>query len=122
MNGGSSVQERYQVMRDDGAQVVQRSPVLADVEACRRRTLLITLQEALAVRGVRSLLVGRHVLALRATAPFEPSGPADPELHVLSGSCREVVTTDGLVYQLDSGRALPADDPAAVAERLTIAR
>lgn len=109
-------------MREDTVPVIQQSAVLADVEACRRRALLITLQEALAVHGVRSLLVGRHILALRASAPFEPSGPADPELHVHGASSCDVITTDGLSYRLSSGPAVPADDPAAAAEHLSISR
>lgn len=102
-------------MADDGVQFVTCSAVLADVEACRRRSALTVLKGALAARGVRSLLVGRHVLTLRAAAPFEPSGPTNPELHVLCASGREVITTDGSVYLLGPGEELSADDPAAAA-------
>jgi len=109
-------------MRDDGAQVLQRSAVLADREDCHRRTLLIMLQDALAALGVQSVVVGRRVLALRANEPWGPSRPTDPELHLLSVAIREVITTDGVVYRLSSGHALPADDPAGAAERLAIPR
>jgi hypothetical protein len=109
-------------MRDDGARVLQRSAVLADREDCHRRTLLIMLQDALAALGVQSVLVGRRVLALHATEPWGPSGPTDPELHLLSAASREIITTDGAVYRLASGHALPADDPTAAAERLAIPR
>ena len=122
MNDGSFAPEGGQPMRDDVARILPTPTVLADAEAWRRRVLLITLKDALAARGVPSLLVGRHVLALRATAPFEPSGPANPELHVLSAATREVITTDGAVYRLNTGGALPADDPAGAAERLAILR
>ncbi|SRR6266851_7418205 len=122
MNDGSFAPEGYQSMRDDLARILPAPAVLADAEACRRRDLLIMLKVALADRGVRSLLIGRHVLALRAAAPFEPSGPADPELHVLSAANREVITTDGAMYWLNTGGALAVDDPAAAAEQLAIPR
>jgi hypothetical protein len=104
-------------MHDEQAGRTSGSAVLADVEAYRRRSLLTRLQAGLAGHGVRSVLVGRHVLTLRAAAPFQPSGPSDPELHLLDTD-RQVVTTDGAAYHLSSGHAVPADDPAAAAARL----
>jgi hypothetical protein len=106
---------------DNGAAGQPRPPVLATRDASRRATLLADLQSALAALGVRSVLARHHRLVLRGgrTTPIgtrpEPSGPTDPELHILGPAATEIATTDGTAYHVASGTRYPADDPAAAA-------
>jgi hypothetical protein len=106
---------------DNGAAGQPRPPVLATRDASRRATLLADLQSALAAQGVRSVLARRHRLVLRGgrTTPIgarpEPSGPTDPQLHILGPGATDIATTDGTAYHVASGTRYPASDPAAAA-------
>jgi hypothetical protein len=106
---------------DNGTAGQPRPPVLATREASRRATLLADLQAALAAQGVRSVLARRHRLVLRGgrTTPIgarpEPSGPTDPQLHILGPDATEIATTDGTTYHVASGTRYPAGGPAAAA-------
>ena len=61
----------------------------------------------LAVHGLASVLAARHILVLRGAGPAQPSGPGDPELHILGGR-RQVITTDGRGYHFAGCRRHPA--------------
>lgn len=92
------------------------SPVLPGAEVARRMALLADLQEALAARGVRSVLARTWRLVLRYDAgPWEPSGPTDPQLRILAPDGADIATTDGRDYYFASGRQCPAGDPASAA-------
>jgi hypothetical protein len=105
-------------MHDTNAEAASRPTILDREEANRRKAALARLQDELADLGVESVLVGRHVLRLSGPGPWQPSGPADPELHVLATNWRCTVTTDGERYQLINGAKHPADDPAGAARHL----
>jgi hypothetical protein len=90
------------------------APVLPAREASRRAVLLGTLRDALAARQVESVLALRHRLVLHADSPCGPSGPADPELYVLTGGSG-IVTTDGTAFRLPGGIQHPVTDPAGAA-------
>jgi hypothetical protein len=93
--------------------------VLTDADAASRRLLLAELQAALNAIGVRSILAGNHRLVLRNEHDhYEPSGPTDPQLHVLTAAGTRVATTEGTRYTLTSGPSYPASDPAAAATRI----
>lgn len=96
-------------------------PVLPESEATLRVTLLAELQSALAAPGIQSVLVRNRRLVLRASGPWEPSGPTEPHLHVFLADGTEKVTTDGTKYHFTSGPAYPADDPQAAAADLRAA-
>jgi hypothetical protein len=86
----------------------------------RRSALLAALRDALDERGARSVLTRNQRLVLRYNqAPCEPSGPTDPQLHILapSGPAR-VVTTDGTAYRLAGGGQWPVSDPGTAAAAL----
>jgi hypothetical protein len=106
---------------DSGAADQPRPLVLASREARTRAVLLADLQSSLAALGVRSVLARRHRLVLHGgrTTPIgarpEPSGPIDPELHILGPDATEIATTDGATYHVASGNKYPAADPAAAA-------
>jgi len=108
-------------MRDDLAERATREIVLADAEADRRKAVLRRLKAELAALGVESVLVGRHLLRLSGTAPWSPSGPVDPELHVLAAGCPCTITTNGGRYLLPGGAERPAADPAGAAARILAA-
>jgi hypothetical protein len=103
-------------MQDDLAEQAERRTVLVSGEADRRKALLARLQQALAARGVESVVAGRHSLTLRGTGPGQPARPADPELYVLAPDRRHIVTTDGWYYRFGNNRMHPADDPRGAAE------
>jgi hypothetical protein len=86
--------------------------------------LLAELQAALVGLGVRSVVARNHRLVLRwnSIGPFGPSGPTDPQLHVLISAGSVVVTVDGDSYRLDCGEDVPASDPASVARRIASLR
>jgi hypothetical protein len=90
------------------------APVLPAGEAGRRAVQLGALRDALAARQVESVLALRHRLVLHADSPCGPSGPADPQLFVLTGGAG-VATTDGRTFSLPGGRRHPATDPAGAA-------
>jgi hypothetical protein len=102
-------------MQDDFAERASRRTALAGEEVDRRKVVLLRLQDVLAVRGVESVIVGRHALTLRGAGPAQPSGPADPELHVLGTDRCRIVTTDGRHYRFADSRLHPADDPRGAA-------
>src|ERR1022692_3452017 len=102
-------------MQDDLAEQASHRTVLAGEEVYRRKVVLLRLQDALAARGVESVIVGRRALTLRGTGPAPPSRPGDPELHILGGSRRRIVTTDGRHYRSADSRMHPADDPHGAA-------
>jgi hypothetical protein len=102
-------------MQDDLVEQASCRTALAGQEADRRKAVLIRLQDALAARGVDSVIVGRHALTLRGTGPAQPSRPADPQLHVLGADRCRIVTTDGRHYRFGDGRMHPADDPRGAA-------
>lgn len=94
-------------------------PILPDAEVARRLALLTELQASLAALGVRSVLARTRRLVLRSgQAPYEPSGPTNPQLHVLTDEGTRVVTTDGAAYLTDA-QPHPASDPAAVAAHIS---
>lgn len=109
-------------MQDDLAEQTSCRTILAAEEVGRRKVVLIRLQDALAAQGIESVLVGRHALTLRTAGPWQPSGPADPELHVLGVGHRHIVTTDGQHYHFADGDVCPAGDPVGAASRLVSAR
>jgi len=107
-------------MQDDSAGPAAGLAVLAAEEADCRKAVLARLQEVLAVHGLASVLAARHILVLRGAGPAQPSGPGDPELHIL-GSRRQVITTDGRLYHFAGAAAHPADDPGGAAGRVLFA-
>jgi hypothetical protein len=109
--------------RGQAAQAGSCAPILSDLEADRRLLLLTELQAALSLLGVRSVLARNQRLVLRyRTAPHEPSGLTDPQLHIFTGAGKRVATTDGEVYQLDQGGQFTARDAAAAATLICGAR
>lgn len=82
--------------------------IIARAEASSRRVLLAALKDALVGRRIDSVLVGRHVLQLRAKATWAPPVQADPQLYVITPSGTDIVTTDGQDYRFASGRLHPA--------------
>jgi hypothetical protein len=102
-------------MQDDLDGQASRRTVLAGEEVYRRKVVLLRLQDALAARGVESVIVGRRALTLRGTGPAPPPRPGDPELHVLGADRRHIVTTDGRRYRSADSRMHPADDPCGAA-------
>jgi hypothetical protein len=102
-------------MQDEFAEQASRRIVLAGEEVYRRKVVLLRLQDALAARGVESVIVGRRALTLRGAGPAPPSRPGDPELHILGGDRRHIVTTDGRHYRSADSRMHPADDPYGAA-------
>jgi hypothetical protein len=104
-------------MQDDLAEQASRRTALTGDEADRRKAVLIQLQDALAARGIESVLVGRHALTLRShgRGPAQPSKSGDPELHVVGAGRHRIVTTDGRHYRLGDNRMHPADDPRGAA-------
>jgi hypothetical protein len=101
-------------MQDNLAEQASRRTALAGEEVYRRKVILLRLQDALAARGVESVIVGRRALTLRGTGPAPPPRPGNPELHVLGGD-RHIVTTDGQHYRSADSRLHPADDPGGAA-------
>jgi len=108
-------------MQDDPAGPAPGREVLAGQEADRRKAVLTRLQEVLAVHGLESVLAARHILVLRGAGPAQPSGPGDPELHILGGGRRQVITTDGRRYHFGNAGTHPADDPGGAAGRVLFA-
>jgi hypothetical protein len=93
-----------------------RPAVLTETEAASRLRLLADLKTELASLGIPSVLARNHRLVLRYnTVPCEPSGPTDPQLHILVPAGTEIATTNGSTYALSSGRTHAATDPAAAA-------
>jgi hypothetical protein len=105
-------------MTDSGK--TKQARVLQPAEASRRAVLLGALRDALAARQVESVLALRHRLVLHAHSPCAPSGPADPQLYVLTGGSG-VATTDGMTFRLPGGRQHPATDPAGAAALMSAA-
>jgi hypothetical protein len=102
--------------RGQSVQTTSRAPILTGTEADNRRLLLAELQRALSALGVDSVLARNHRLVLRYNlAPYEPSGPTDPQLHVFAPHGQCAVTTDEAVYRLPGGRECPVADPGAAA-------
>lgn len=92
------------------------SPILAEAEATRRIAFLTELQNALEVHGICSVLAKTRRLVLRYnTSPQEPSGPTNPQLHILSPHGTNIATTDGTTYHFTSGKTYPTSDPTAAA-------
>jgi hypothetical protein len=102
-------------MQDDLAEQASRRTVLGGEEVYRRKVVLLRLQDALAARGVESVIVGRRALTLRGTGPAPPPRPGDPQLHVLSADRHHVITTDGRHYRFADNRMHPANDPGGAA-------
>ena len=93
-----------------------REQILTRQDAAVRVALLADLQTELEKLGRRCVLARTRRLVLRASpAMYEPSGPTNPQLHILTDQGSRVVTTDGAVYHLPGGQPCPADDPAAAA-------
>jgi hypothetical protein len=78
------------------------------------------LQDALAARDIRSVIVGRHSLTLRGAAPAPPPTPGDPELHIFGADRYRIITTDGQRYSSADG-VHPADDPGGAARCFLLA-
>lgn len=96
-----------------------REPILTPHEVAARAELLVSLQAELEKLGHRCVLARTRRLVLRASpAQHEPSGPTNPQLHVLTGTS-SLVTTDGTMYRLPDGLQHPASDPAAAAMHLS---
>jgi len=108
-------------MVDDSGGPAAGLAVLAAEEADRRKAVLARLQEVLAVHGLASVLAARHILVLRGAGPAQPSGPGDPELHILGAGRRQVITTDGRLYHFGDAGTHPADDPGGAACRVLFA-
>jgi len=102
-------------MVDDSGGPAAGLAVLAAEEADRRKAVLARLQEVLAVHGLASVLAARHILVLRGAGPAQPSGPGNPELHILGAGRRQVITTDGRLYHFGDVGTHPADDPGGAA-------
>jgi hypothetical protein len=78
--------------------------------------LLAELHDVLAAQGVRAILARNHRLVLRSDqAPYEPSGPTDPALHIFASDGTAIATTDGTTYVFTTGQRSAASDPAAAA-------
>lgn len=108
-------------MQDDPAEQATRRVLTSD-EADRRKAVLTRLRDELATRGIESVLAGRHTLILSGCGPWAPSGPGDPELHVLGVGGRCIVATDGQRYQFAEGSTHSADDPSGAAGYVLAAR
>jgi len=94
--------------------------ILSDSEAARRKALLGELQATLAVLGCQSVLARTRRLVLRsADGITEPSGPTNPQLHVLQPGRTCIITTDGTAYHLPGSQTCPITDPAAAAATIT---
>jgi len=100
-------------MQDDSAGPAPRRAVLAGQEADHRKAVLTRLQEVLAVHGLESVLAARHILVLRGAGPAQPSGPGDPELHILGAGRRQVITTTTSAMPARTPPMTPAEQPAA---------
>jgi hypothetical protein len=98
-------------------QMTPDAPILDDAEAARRVLTLTYLQAALTETGIQSTLARNHRLVLRSSekGPQAPSGQTDPRLHIFLPDGQRTATTNGTSYQLDNGRAIPTEDPAAAA-------
>ena len=104
-------------MQDDPAGQAPGRAILAGEEADRRKAALARLQDALAARGVESVVVGRHAMTPRSAGPAQQPGAGDPELHVLAADC-QIVSADGQRYHFADGSTHSADDPCGAAGRV----
>jgi hypothetical protein len=102
-------------MQDDLTGQASRRTILAGEEVYRRKVILLRLQDALAARGVESVIVGRRALTLRGAGPAPPPRPGNPELYILGARHRHIVTTDGRHYRSSDSRMHSADDPRGAA-------
>jgi hypothetical protein len=82
--------------------------------------LLAELRDVLAAQGIRAILARNHRLVLRSDkAPYEPSGPTDPALHIFLCDCTTIATTDGTTYVFTTGQRAAASEPDAAAALVT---
>lgn len=90
--------------------------VLESDEVDRRVVLLASLQAELRALKIACVLAGRRRLVLSSdgSAPWRGSGQTNPELHAFVPGVKQVVTTDGTIYQVGR-RKHAVDDPAAAA-------
>ena len=103
-------------MQDELAGQASSQAVLEGEEVDRRKVALLRLQDALAVAGCESVIVGRQALTLHGRGPTQPLRPGDPELHIAGADRSHIVTTDGRHYRFADSRMHPADDPCGAAE------